>query len=139
MTTKCPKCGSEDTLHYAATHYFMEDFDGGYRRCRKCDTPWTDWQQALIEKQQVSIETLKYQYKVECDTTNRLIDRNNELEAEIDRLRAVLTSIAEHVDAREGISESIIKRWPDRYEIGLVKGHRCAAEIARKGLDEKNS
>jgi Zn-finger nucleic acid-binding protein len=58
-------------------------------------------------------------------------------QAEIDRLRAVLREIEEHEHCKDGIGcrlangkDAASMSWAELTELG----HRCAAEIARKGL-----
>jgi transposase-like protein len=108
MTTQCPKCGSERWVEHRK---FWVDHERWYR-CEACHAAWTDWQQSLIEQQQ----------------------------AEIDRLRGVLTSIADLQNTTdENIRLLIVKHLKlDHLAIWSAKeALRCAAEIARKGLEGK--
>jgi hypothetical protein len=87
MTTKCPKCGSEELSKWMGGWHVVYE-------CVDCECEFTHWQQA-----------------------------------EIERLRGVLREIAEHphcdaIDFQE-------------YYTQHAEGHRCAAEIVRKGLEGK--
>ena len=62
-----------------------------------------------------------------------------DLHKNLSRAEALLVRIRDHKDVREGISQSIIYRWPDRYERGLVSGHRCCAAIASEYWEKGES
>jgi uncharacterized Zn finger protein len=117
MTTQCPKCGSDKIVRQSATTW-----------CSDCGVFWTNWQQAIIEELKQALH----------DTTLLVGGKNKTIEqqqAEIDRLRAVLKEaeiIITHIDNCEFCYDCL--------ELSkLIEDHRCAAEIARKGLNEKNT
>jgi hypothetical protein len=129
MTTKCPKCGSEDCIYFST----------GQGSCNICECNWTIWQQSLIEQQREEINELTERVtgldKIVFDPTGdarQLRDIQVTQEREITRLRGVLTSIEEHPHcdpANCGDGEEKVSDYSHAY------GHRCAAEIARKGLE----
>jgi hypothetical protein len=85
--------------------------------------------QSLIEQQQAEIQGYRTELAAEADRTLTVARQAREIE----RLRGVLTSIAEH-----GKNCSYWLASDDsEYDRAIKQGHRCAAEIAKRGLENK--
>jgi len=154
---KCPKCESKDV----SKTVFNDYGNNAVFCCNNCKILFVDWQQSIIDQQKQIIadnnlafsnaneiigkqERTIDQQKAEIERLNNALSLHEEkdrianqnivaVEHEISRLRSILRGIAEH----EHCSIDCMWHWPEdsHQKQGHAEGHRCCAEIARKGLD----